>query len=88
MKKVFDAHIHHLFEMPIEEAIRIFKLEFPVTGTERQAFMSIPNDVSPQGEFYFDEMQNIRKEVSALLQVAKDEDLKLIYRIVLAIFNK
>ena len=60
MKKVFDAHVHHLFEMPIEEAIRIFKLEFPVTGTEKQAFMSIPNDVSPKGEFYLDEMQNIR----------------------------
>lgn len=60
MKKVFDAHVHHLFEMPIEEAIRIFKLEFPVTGTEKQAFMSIPNDVSPKGEFYLDEMQNMR----------------------------
>ena len=60
MKKVFDAHVHHLFEMPIEEAIRIFNLEFPVTGTEGQAFMSIPNEVSPQGEFYLDEMQNMR----------------------------
>ena len=60
MKKVFDAHVHHRFEMPIEEVIRIFKLEFPTTKTERQAFMSIPNDVSPQGEFYLDEMQNIR----------------------------
>ena len=37
MKNVFDAHVHHLFEMPIEEAVRIFKLEFPVTGTEKQA---------------------------------------------------
>ena len=56
----FEAHIHHLNEMPIEEAIRIFKLEFPVTKTERQAFMSIPNDVSSEKEFYLDEMQNIR----------------------------
>ena len=60
MKKVFDMHIHHLFEMPIEEAIRIFKLEFSVTKTEKQAFMSIPNDVSPKGEFYLNEMQNMR----------------------------
>ena len=60
MKKVFDAHIHHLFEMPIEEAVRIFKLEFPVTGTERQVFMSVPNEVSAENGFYFDEMQNIR----------------------------
>ena len=60
MKKVFDAHVHHLFEMPIEEAVRIFKLEFPVTGTEKQAFMSIPNDVTAVKEFYLDEMQNMR----------------------------
>ncbi len=59
MKAVFDAHIHHLFEMPIEEAIRIFRAEFPVTKTERGAFMSVPNDVS-DGIFHFDEMQNIR----------------------------
>jgi hypothetical protein len=32
MKKIFDAHIHHLFEMPIEEAIRIFKLELAWLG--------------------------------------------------------
>lgn len=60
MKKVFDAHVHHLFEMPIEEAIRIFKLEFPVTKTEKQAFMSLPNNVSPEKEFYLDQMQNMR----------------------------
>ena len=60
MKKVFDAHIHHTYEMPIKDAIRIFKLEFPVTGTQRQAFMSIPNKVSPQHVFYLNEMQNIR----------------------------
>lgn len=60
MKNVFDAHVHHLFEMPIEEAVRIFKLEFPVTGTERQAFMSIPNNVLAEKEFYLDEMQNMR----------------------------
>lgn len=56
----FEAHIHHLVEMPIEEAIKIFNMEFPVTKTERQAFLSIPNDVSSEKEFYLDEMQNIR----------------------------
>ncbi|MBQ8725956.1 MAG: amidohydrolase family protein [Clostridia bacterium] len=60
MCKIFDAHVHHLFEMPIEDAISIFKKEFPLTKTERQAFMSLPNEVSSSGEFYFDEMQNIR----------------------------
>jgi len=60
MKKVFDAHVHHMFEMPIEEVIRIFKLEFPVTATEKQAFLSIPNNVSPEKEFCLDEMQNMR----------------------------
>ena len=60
MKKVFDAHIHHTYEMPIKDAVRIFELEFPVTGTQRQIFMSIPNKVSPEHEFYLNEMQNIR----------------------------
>ena len=60
MKKVFDAHIHHTYEMSIKDAVRIFSLEFPVTGTERQAFMSIPNKVSPEHVFYLNEMQNIR----------------------------
>ena len=60
MKKVFDAHIHHTYEMHIKDAIRIFKLEFPVTDTKRQAFMSIPNKVSPEHVFYLNEMQNIR----------------------------
>ena len=60
MQKVFDAHVHHLFEMPIDEAIRIFKLEFPVTKTERQAFMSVPNDCDTQMQMYLNEMQNIR----------------------------
>lgn len=60
MKKVFDAHVHHSFEMSIKDAIRIFKLEFPVTNTERKAFMSMPNKVSPQHVFYHNEMQNIR----------------------------
>lgn len=56
----FEAHIHHLNEMPIEEAIHIFKMEFPVLKAERQAFMSIPNDCGSEMQFYFDEMQNIR----------------------------
>ena len=60
MERLFDAHIHHLFEMPLEEAVRIFKKEFPMTGTERQVFLSIPNDVDPEGNFYIDHMQNIR----------------------------
>ena len=53
MKRVFDAHIHHTFEMPLADAVRIFKEEFPVTHTERQAFMSLPNKVSPEHIFYF-----------------------------------
>lgn len=60
MKRVFDAHIHHTYEMPLEDAVRIFKEEFPVTHTERQAFMSLPNKVSPEHIFYFNEMQNPR----------------------------
>ena len=60
MEKVFDAHVHHRFEMPIYEAVDIFKQEFSITKTERQAFMGIPCDLSSSGDFYLDEMQNIR----------------------------
>lgn len=59
MKEVFDAHVHHMFEMPIDEAIAIFKEEFPVTGTVGQGFMGIPNKVTPEKGFYFNDMQNI-----------------------------
>lgn len=60
MKKVFDAHIHHTYEMPIWDAVRIFSLEFPMTDTARYVFLSMPNKVSPEHKFYFNEMQNIR----------------------------
>ena len=60
MSKLFDAHAHHLFEMPIQEAIRIFKLELELLGVDKFALMSIPNDVDPEGQFYLDHMQNIR----------------------------
>lgn len=60
MSKIFDAHAHHLFDMPIAEAIDIFQKERELLGVERFALMSIPNDVNPQGEFHLDHMQNIR----------------------------
>ena len=59
MSKIFDAHAHHLFDMPIAEAIEIFQKERELLGVEKFALMSIPNDVDPEGKFYLDHMQNI-----------------------------
>ena len=58
--KLFDAHAHHLFDMPIERAIEIFQMERELLGIDKFALMSIPNDVDPQGEYHLDVMQNIR----------------------------
>lgn len=60
MEKQFDVHCHHLFEMPIEEAISIFKDDFQATGTVRQNFLGLPCDVDNKGVFFFSDMQNIR----------------------------
>lgn len=60
MEKVFDAHIHHTFSMPLKTAIEIFRREFSETKTERQAFLALPNEVSPEKGFYLDEMQNLK----------------------------
>ena len=49
MEKVFDAHVHYSFEMPLEETISIFQEEFRATGTERYAFMSLPHHAKEYG---------------------------------------
>ncbi len=43
MEKVFDAHIHYSFDIPMEEMIKIFKEEFEETGTEKYVFLSLPH---------------------------------------------
>ena len=61
MEKVYDVHVHFLFEIPLDETIEIFKEEFAVTGTEKYAFLSIPHEVeSDKKSIYTDYMQNIK----------------------------
>jgi predicted TIM-barrel fold metal-dependent hydrolase len=61
MEKVFDAHIHHLYSMPLSEAIQIFKEEFTCTETHGGIFLSIPHEEPKKGcPLELDAMQNIR----------------------------
>lgn len=57
MEKVYDAHCHHNFDMPIETAIEIFKEEFEMTGTEKVIFLALPHHVE-DGKLSFDQEQN------------------------------
>lgn len=59
MEKVFDAHIHHNFAMPLQEAIEIYKEEFVQTGTVGGIFLSLPHH-APNAKLTFNPMQNIR----------------------------
>ena len=41
MEKVFDAHIHHTFDIPMCETIQIFKEEFEQTATVERAYLGM-----------------------------------------------
>ena len=41
MEKVFDAHIHHTFDIPMCETIQIFKEEFEQTATVERAYLEM-----------------------------------------------
>ena len=45
MEKVYDAHVHYMFNLSLEETVKIFKEEFSVTETEKYIFLSIPHHV-------------------------------------------
>lgn len=61
MEKVYDAHVHFLFEIPLDETIEIFKEEFAVTETIKYAFLSIPHETErDKKSIYTDYMQNIK----------------------------
>lgn len=59
MEKVFDAHIHHLFKIPLEEAVQTLKEEFAVTQTEPGCFLSIPHEADGD-KLTLDKLQNIK----------------------------
>ena len=60
MEKVFDMHVHHLFDIPMKESIDIFKEEFAATGTYKYTFLSVPNEGNPDGTLLFKEAQNVK----------------------------
>lgn len=49
MEKVFDVHVHYLFDIPMEELVKIFKEEFEKTGTAKYVFLSIPHHAHNNG---------------------------------------
>ena len=59
MEKVFDAHIHHSFDIPMDETIQIFKEEFEQTATNGGVFLSVPHH-APFAKLEFNFMQNLR----------------------------
>ena len=59
MEKVFEAHIHHLVDMPLCRTADIFKREFDRTSTEGGCFLSIPHGESGE-PCDFKPMQNLK----------------------------
>ena len=59
MEKVYDIHIHYLFEIPLEETVSTFQEEFLATGTEKYNFLSLAS-VIENGKVYRDELQNVK----------------------------
>lgn len=60
MEKVFDAHVHYRFDIPIDETIEIFKQEFAVTETTKYVFLSLPHELDKDKSVYTDDTQNIK----------------------------
>ena len=59
MEKVFEAHIHHLRDIPLPKAIEIYKKEFAEAGVEGGCFLSVPHHESG-GETDTDALQNLK----------------------------
>lgn len=59
MEKVFDAHVHYSFDIPMDEMVKIFKEEFEETGTEKYGFLSLPHHASKNG-LHLNADQNVK----------------------------
>jgi predicted TIM-barrel fold metal-dependent hydrolase len=61
MKKVFESHCHyHLFDSTVKMDESLLKKEFPITGTKKVCFLSIPQQFSYDGKKKFDPIHNLR----------------------------
>ena len=59
MKNVYDLHVHYyLFDLSVEERVKIFKEEFLQTKTEKFCFSSLPHHVH-EGKITIDKSQNL-----------------------------
>ncbi len=58
MKKVFEAHAHYLFDIPLDETVDLFRREFEETGTYKCSFLSIPQESYDGKTLTFLELQN------------------------------
>lgn len=59
MEKVFEAHIHHLFDIPLQKAIEVYQKEFEETGVIGGCFLSVPHGEKATAED-FDCIQNLK----------------------------
>lgn len=59
MEKVFDAHIHYKFEIPLPKTVEIFKKEFQETATQKGCFLSLPY-LDGKGQIDYFPTQNIK----------------------------
>lgn len=59
MEKVYDAHVHFTFNIPLKETVEIFKAENEITGTEKMIFLSLPHHIV-NGKFATDYLQNLK----------------------------
>ena len=60
MEKVYEAHCHFLFEIPLETQIQTLKEEFEQTGTEKVAFLGIPLEYRIDGTQRLLHTQNLK----------------------------
>ena len=59
MEKVYDAHVHFTFNIPLKETVEIFKAENEITGTEKMIFLSLPHHIV-NGKFVTDYLQKLK----------------------------
>ncbi len=58
--KLFESHAHHIYEVPLQKAVEIFKTECEKIGAEKIAFLSIPHHAKEGGGWDFDALQNLK----------------------------
>ncbi len=58
MEKLFEAHAHYLFDIPLDRTVEIFKEEFKEIGVEKCIFLSIPQESKDGKTFKYLPLQN------------------------------